>query len=206
VLGLPTRPAPLPMPKPHDGRPEQQRSLAMDDQDTLFTSPAKREPWNKGKFTGAKPPRGRNMSGRSGASCKPRDERATDVQSGHRQQAPRLRCRCVKGRGHSLDTWCARANSKGVIQENRNVRCGSRADMPTPISDVCFTPESCRGFRRPARPLWAINGHQFSLEGEESRTLYASMGRRMPLSVNSATGSTLTALSTACRTRGLMRI
>ena len=24
----------------------------MDDQDTLFTSPAKREPWNKGKFTG----------------------------------------------------------------------------------------------------------------------------------------------------------
>jgi len=28
----------------------------MDDQDALFTSPAKREPWNKGKFTGAKPP------------------------------------------------------------------------------------------------------------------------------------------------------
>jgi integrase len=28
----------------------------MDDQDTLFTSPAKREPWDKGKFTGAKPP------------------------------------------------------------------------------------------------------------------------------------------------------
>ena len=99
----------------------------MDDQDTLFTSPAKREPWNKGKFTGAKPPRGRNMSGRSGASCKPRDERATDVQSGHRQQAPRLRCRCAK----SLDTWCARTNSKGAIQKNRNVRCGSKAAAPT---------------------------------------------------------------------------
>ena len=28
----------------------------MDDQDTIFTSPTKREPWNKGKFTGAKPP------------------------------------------------------------------------------------------------------------------------------------------------------
>src|SRR6266508_6863305 len=28
----------------------------MDDQDTLFTSRVKREPWNKGKFTGAKPP------------------------------------------------------------------------------------------------------------------------------------------------------
>ena len=28
----------------------------MDVQDTLFTSPTKREPWNKGKFTGAKPP------------------------------------------------------------------------------------------------------------------------------------------------------
>jgi hypothetical protein len=26
----------------------------MDDQDTLCTSPAKREAWNKGKFTGAK--------------------------------------------------------------------------------------------------------------------------------------------------------
>jgi hypothetical protein len=64
----------------------------------------------------------------------------------------------LKGRGHSLDTWRARANSKRVIQKNRNVRCGSRADMPTPISDVCFTPESCRGFRRPARPLWAKSG------------------------------------------------
>ena len=28
----------------------------MDDQDTPFTLPLKREPWNKGKFTGAKPP------------------------------------------------------------------------------------------------------------------------------------------------------
>jgi integrase len=28
----------------------------MDNQDTLFTSPTKREPWNKGKLTGAKPP------------------------------------------------------------------------------------------------------------------------------------------------------
>jgi hypothetical protein len=28
----------------------------MDDQNTLLTSPAKRAPWNKGKFTGAKPP------------------------------------------------------------------------------------------------------------------------------------------------------
>jgi integrase len=28
----------------------------MDDQNTLSTSPSKREPWNKGKFTGAKPP------------------------------------------------------------------------------------------------------------------------------------------------------
>src|SRR5215471_14158576 len=28
----------------------------MDDQNTLFASPAKREPWNKGKLTGAKPP------------------------------------------------------------------------------------------------------------------------------------------------------
>jgi integrase len=34
----------------------QQRSVAMDDQHTLSTSPSKHEPWNKGKFTGAKPP------------------------------------------------------------------------------------------------------------------------------------------------------
>jgi hypothetical protein len=132
----------------------------MDDQDTLFTSPAKREPWNKGKFTGAKPPRGRNMSGRSGASCKPREERVTDVQSGHRQQAPRLRCRCVKGRGHSLDTWCARANSKGVIQKNRNVRCGSQADMPWSNRDVRFTPESGHPSASSRCQLCAKSRHQ----------------------------------------------
>jgi len=28
----------------------------MDDQNTLFASPSKRQPWNKGKLTGAKPP------------------------------------------------------------------------------------------------------------------------------------------------------
>src|SRR6516164_3863025 len=34
----------------------QQRSVAMEDQNTVFISPPKQRPWNKGKFTGAKPP------------------------------------------------------------------------------------------------------------------------------------------------------
>ena len=37
-------------------------------------------------------------------------------------------------------------------------------------------------------------------------TLYAVKGRLMPLSLNSPTGSTLIASSTAIKTRGLMRI
>src|SRR5271169_506142 len=37
-------------------------------------------------------------------------------------------------------------------------------------------------------------------------TLYAASGRRMPLSENSPTGSTVTASSTAISTRGLIRI
>ena len=40
----------------HDGHVHQQRSVVMNDQNTLFTSLLKREPWNKGKVTGAKPP------------------------------------------------------------------------------------------------------------------------------------------------------
>src|SRR6516164_1459899 len=34
----------------------QQRSVAMEDQNTVLISPPKQQPWNKGKFTGAKPP------------------------------------------------------------------------------------------------------------------------------------------------------
>ena len=37
-------------------------------------------------------------------------------------------------------------------------------------------------------------------------TLYAAKGRRIPLSANSPTGSTVTAFSTFVSTRGLMRI
>ena len=42
--------------------------------------------------------------------------------------------------------------------------------------------------------------------GMAARTLWAAMGRRMPFSSNSPTGSTVTASSTAMRTRGLIRI
>ena len=55
-------------------------------------------------------------------------------------------------------------------------------------------------------PLYAKSGHQFGFDGEDPRTLYATVGRRIPLSANSPTGSTVTALSTACRTRGAIRI
>src|SRR5262249_8852116 len=72
-----------------------------------------------------------------------------------------------------------------------NVRFGSRTDILRASAHVCFTPES---------------GHQFGFDGEDSRTLYATIGRRMPFSSNSPTGSTVTAFSMAWRTRGLMRI
>jgi hypothetical protein len=50
----------------------------MDEQDTLYTSPQKRGPWNKGKFTGAKPPlRPKHVWSIRSKSCKPKDEQAT---------------------------------------------------------------------------------------------------------------------------------
>ena len=55
-------------------------------------------------------------------------------------------------------------------------------------------------------PRWVISGHQFGLEPIGAMTLYVIIGRRIPLSANSPTCSTVTALSTASRTRGLMRI
>src|SRR4029077_6148294 len=103
------------MPKPHDGRPEQQGAWPWAIKIRFSRRQQNANLGTKGSLPAP--------SRRAAETClvdqeqvaKPRDERATDVQSGHRQQAPRLRCRCVKGRGHSLDTWCARANSKGVI-------------------------------------------------------------------------------------------
>jgi hypothetical protein len=48
----------------------------MTNQNTSLTSPRKREPWNKGKFTGAKPPlRPKHVWG-SEASFRRTDERA----------------------------------------------------------------------------------------------------------------------------------
>src|SRR5262249_48325336 len=48
--------------------------------------------------------------------------------------------------------------------------------------------------------------YQLSWSTEDAATLYAIIGRRRPLSSNSPTGSTVTALSTASMTRGLIRI
>ena len=40
-----------------------------------------------------------------------------------------------------------------------NVRFGSLAAATRSSPNVCFTPESCRGFRRSACPLRAKSGH-----------------------------------------------
>ena len=42
----------------------------------LIAQASRREPWNKGKLTGAKPPLGPNTFGRFGANCRSKDERA----------------------------------------------------------------------------------------------------------------------------------
>ena len=69
-----------------------------------------------------------------------------------------------------------------------------------------FTPKRRRRRRRLRCLLCAKSRHQFGLELEDASTLYAAIGRRMPFRLNSPTGSTVTAFSTACRTRGLIRI
>ncbi len=51
-----------------------------------------------------------------------------------------------------------------------------------------------------------VNQGSFETDYFAASTLYAARGRRMPLSVNSPTGSTFTAFSTFINTRGLMRI
>jgi hypothetical protein len=48
-----------------------------------------------------------------------------------------------------------------------------------------------------SRPHMAQSGHQFGLEAKEAGTLYATFGRRMPLRLNSPTGSTVTAAAAA---------
>src|SRR5215510_7094667 len=68
--------------------------------------------------------------------------------------------------------------------------------------DVRFASESRHVHCTSPCLLWANSGHQLGLESDASRTLYAVMGRRMPLSANSPTASTVTPFSTACRTRG----
>jgi hypothetical protein len=61
-----------------------------------------RFPWNKGKLTGAKPPfRPKHVwSIRTKLRLEGRIRDLVNVQPGNRQQAPRLRCRCTKGRRH----------------------------------------------------------------------------------------------------------
>src|SRR6516162_4306045 len=69
-----------------------------------------------------------------------------------------------------------------------------KADIGIQPCDVRFVPKA------------DISRHQFGLEIEGASTLYAAIGRRMPLRLNSRTDSTVMVLSTASITRGLIRI
>jgi hypothetical protein len=73
-------------------------------QDNENPSPAapKRTPWNKGKLTGAKPPLQPKhvWSIRTKLQMADRKRGLAAIQSRHRQQTARLRCRCSQSRGH----------------------------------------------------------------------------------------------------------
>jgi hypothetical protein len=51
------------------------------------------------------------------------------------------------------------AHNRLQMSITRDVRFGSEAATRSNQRRGRFTPESCRGFRRPARPLWANSGH-----------------------------------------------
>jgi hypothetical protein len=62
-----------------------------------------------------------------------------------------------------------RSSSDGNLRPT-NVRFGSKADVTLLNLDVRFTPESGHSRTRSGCLLWAISGHQFGLDREDSRT------------------------------------
>jgi hypothetical protein len=68
----------------------------MQDHDDPVPGTSKRAAWNKGKLIGAKPPlRAKHVwSIRTKLQVEGRTRDFSNVQSGHRQQAAWLRCRC----------------------------------------------------------------------------------------------------------------
>ena len=94
----------------------------METQAQTTSARLRREPWNKGKIIGQKPPLRPNMYGRSvpiadGGT----DARLGNVQSGNRQQAARLRCRRTSGRGRRTERVCGRSRHT-TAEEDRSAR------------------------------------------------------------------------------------
>ena len=94
---------------------------------------------------------------------------------------------------------------------NVSLLCAFEIAPRTPWRDRLGTP------RRPPSGLGGAFSRASSCSGDEAAwpdthaemvasTLYAARGRLMPLSVNSPTGSTVTAFSTFVSTRGLIKI
>jgi hypothetical protein len=90
----------------------------MEDHDTLRTSSAKREPWNKGKFTGAKPPL-RPKHVWSIRSTLQAEGRTRDLAMFNLaiDSKLRLRCRRIEGRGCCPKRLCSRSGN-GPAKEN----------------------------------------------------------------------------------------
>jgi hypothetical protein len=81
--------------------------------------------------------------------------------------------------------------------------CRSSHVRNAPLATVGPKRASCRD--GPLADITRVSG-QRQLADLASRTLYAARGRAIPLSVNSPTGSIVTASLTAVKTRGLIRI
>ncbi len=83
----------------------------------------RREPWNKGKLVGAKPPLGPKhvWSIRTKLQIAGRTRDLGDVQSRHRQQAPRMRRRQLElpGRAYFVDQSTVPNPATGMVEEPR---------------------------------------------------------------------------------------
>src|SRR6266566_7632768 len=97
--------------------------MTMQDTENAVPTASKRLPWNKGKLTGAKPPlRPKHVwSIRTQAAGRGANPGLGDVQSGHRQQAAWLRCRCPQGRGRCTERVFNRSGD-GATEEDRAIR------------------------------------------------------------------------------------
>src|SRR5215469_14418140 len=88
-----------------------------------------------------------------------------------------------------------------ALGQKRTLQGISRMSALPPKADIGTQPLNVRFV-----PKADISRHQFGLEIEGASTLYAVIGRRMPLRLNSPTSSMVMVLSTASMTRGLIRI